>query len=278
MITVPFSEMPGSPTEEWYYGGFRATVKLICAWEHRNTLALEVLGNGGEYYPRLPMTMARARGVSIAPFDARITHDPLSGLVAPYASFASCEAAVLTIQYDSTGPDGDELITEALEPTAEFQSLGAEGFEWQSVVDELGFEWRGRELRAEEAPGLLVRGLDYKVTLHKVLFIPTAVIDLVGCVNDSPIAARFLGLTFPPETLLYNPPTTQRRITVETVEAWTLNYRFTFRPSGWNKFWRAETGKWERIYQAYKDENDQPQSKPYNSYKLGDLSQLLEVT
>jgi hypothetical protein len=266
MITVPFSEIPGSPAEEWYYGGFRATVKLMCAWEHRNTLALEVLGNGGEYYPRLPMTMARARGVSIAPFDARITEDPVSRYVAPYASFATCEAAVVTIQYDSTGPDGDELITEALEPTAEFQSLGAEGFKWGSST--------GDALTDAEAPGHLVRGLDYKVTLHKVMFIPSAVLDLVGCVNDSPVAARFLGLTFPPETLLYNPPTTQRRITVETVEAWTLNYRFTFRPTGWNKFYRKKTGKWERIWKK----NDKGVWEEHNSYELDDLSQLLVVS
>ncbi len=60
-------------------------------------------------------------------------------------------------------------------------------------------------------------------------------------------------LTFPAETLLFQPPTIQRTINAIGELTWTVRYRFTFKPNkdkggtprGWNWYFRAKDGAGE---------------------------------
>lgn len=250
--TVAFEELPGSPTEQWTEEGFTATVKLMCAWGVRNTLAREIMGQR-QPYPRIPATKAYPRVADIEPFPAKITESTVTW--GTLGSLASFEKALVTIEYDTSGADVD-LISESLEPTAEFMTLAHKKFRWGAAD--------GDELDEGEAPGKLIRGLDYKLTYHQVTAIPAAVLTLPGHCNNAAVVSLTLGLTFPEQTLLFQPPTATRRITSEMIEAWKLNYRLSYRASGWNEFWRKASDDWDEIWHAGGDR--------YYNYPLGDFS------
>jgi hypothetical protein len=249
--TVAYSELPGSPTEQWTEEGFTATVKLMCAWGVRNTLATEIMTQR-EPYPRFPGTKAYPRVADIEPFPAKIDESAVAwGLLGSLSSF---ESALVTISYDTSGADVD-LIDEVLEPTAEFMTLDHKDFRWGSGT--------GDELKEGEAPGKLIRGLDYRVTFHQAPYIPAAVLTLPGYCNEEALTSYTLGLTFPAQTLLFQPPTATRRITSQMVECWKLGYRFSYRATGWNKFWRQAADDWAEIWHAG--------GTRYYNYPLGDF-------
>jgi hypothetical protein len=89
-----------------------------------------------------------------------------------------------------------------------------------------------------------------------------------GCVNSNAMTAKLCGLSFPAETLLYQPPSMQRVISTNgrnaQTDGWQISYRLSYRASGWNKFWRKTTGAFSRIYTKEGD--------IYYNYPLADLS------
>jgi hypothetical protein len=82
-----------------------------------------------------------------------------------------------------------------------------------------------------------------------------------------------LGITFPAQTLLFNPPTINRKITTAGAQAWTVACRFSYRASGWNKSWRAATQQWEQVY--YRNPSGSGSTAPYNNFSTADFSQVL---
>ena len=156
---------------------------------------------------------------------------------------ASYEDALVVTEYiwDRKTPqsNGADLFSETLEPTAEFLTLDYTQFRWQN----------GDPLTEGEAPGMLQRGLDYVLTHHNLQAIPSAALSLIGAVNDAPVTSYTLGLCFAAGTLLFNPPCCQRRVAVgpNPTLTWTVTYRLTYKPQGWNYFWRTETQQFEQI-------------------------------
>ncbi len=222
---TPCAEMDGSPTESASMENFRAVVTMRCAWEDRYSLANEV--SDQSIYQRAPDSGARARTVTIEPLTRTLGADDVS-LGNLY------EEPKITSEYvgDKRTPQEADgaLFSEELQPTAEHLTLPGKNFVWASSQ---------KRLTDDEAPGILVRGLDYVLTHYGVTTIPAAALTLVGCVNNATVNAYFLGLSFPAETLLFNPPTTTRRVILKPTPQlkWTLVYRFTYKPNGWNKFW-----------------------------------------
>lgn len=232
-------EVNGQPVENWGEDEFTATRQLRCAWSDRLQLMADLIG-GRDVYPYFDSgSRLTARTGGAVPFGRQVGE---SGVTASY------ETALVTINYSTKGNDKEgnqgDLYSETLEPNVEFLTLGHEDFRWGSAD--------GEALKENEAPGRLIRSLDYLLTIYQVYAIPSAVLDLIGCVNYTSWLADLLGLTFPAGTLLYNPPQITRKITFEEIEPWTLSFRFSYRPDGWNKFWRQKTQQFESIY--HKDE------------------------
>lgn len=220
MAVPDHSEMAGSPTEQFHPDGFDATRKLIVAWADRHALvaALEF-----SIYPYLPLITAFARRVSVEPFNAKQLPDD---------ELVQYEAAVVTVQYSlsASDPQTEDLVTESVEPNAEFRTLDYVDFRWGAI--------NGDVLKEDEAPGQLLPGHDYVIKFHRLSAIPTAVVDLEGFVNASPFATYTLGRTYPAGTLLFGGGTPSRKITTAGAEEFTLTERFHFKSTGWNKFFR----------------------------------------
>ncbi len=260
-ISVNYEELDGSPVESIDDRG-RVSVQRIlqCDWSDRWTLMREVLADGGlplEDYtpPTVPP------GFTSLPVRAKTCGCLPSGQNQGTGTVNAYPKARVAVRYRMLtmhDEDPDELVAESLEPTGEMQVLDYTKFRWGAPD--------GDRLEEDEAPAKLVRSLDYAVKMFRVTTILPAVLTLIGKVNEDPVLATLLGVTFPAQTLLYNPPVLERSITTEGVGAWDLGFRFSFRPDGWNAYWRAATQAYSTIYLAGGAE--------YLSYPLGDFGAL----
>jgi hypothetical protein len=235
-----FAEMPGSPKEKWTEDGIQATGEYMCLWDDRWDV-VKLLLAGGPAYPHDPTGFCRARTGNCEPMTGELLGDPFLG-----DGYADYEFAKITIDYNTKGASKD-LYEEEFSPTCEFMTLDATDFRWDNPT--------GDVLTDKEAPGKLVRSSEYKVVLHEVAEIPSELDDLEGCCNSDKIWCAARKKMFLPETLLYTPPTMSRKITTEMTEAWTMTFKFMYRQSGWNKFWRknklnadGKQGDWATIW------------------------------
>jgi hypothetical protein len=179
----------------------------------------------------------------------------------------ACEVidALVTINYSTKEPE--ELIAESLEPTAEFITLDYRRFRWGAA--------NGDPVLEGEAPGKLLHGLNLVRTYYKIANPPAAILTLPGSVNNGAYNSSLLGLTFPVETLLFQPPQLSRKIDTEGAKKWDMTLKFTFKPEGWNKFWRAKTQQFERFWIVSTDGYGVDVGVQYNMYPLKDFSSLL---
>jgi len=254
-MAVNFTELQGSPDETWTDERFSATRRLKCAWASRKTLAEELLETE---YPLIADTSAYCRQVSITPHPGKNTG---SGDESAY------DYAIVTATWETS--EIEDLVSESLEPTAEFERLDHKLFRWENAD--------GDALEKDEAPGRLIRGLEYVKTRYKQASVPAAALSLIGCVNQaavSPVTPGLTGLSFAAETLLYQPPMLNRTIKTDGTGLWTITYRFTYRPNwdgatarGWNWYW------WPAA-QAYKQIYSLKTSSVYVNYPTGDFTAL----
>ena len=262
-MAIAYEELDLSPQEQVAPHNYTATCQFKCAWADRYDVMNYFAYGSGQMYPRWNIP-ARVRGIGCVPFGAAT--GTLLDVVGQ--KLMQYEHALVTVQFvlDSQTPKGsgnEDLISESIEPTAEFQTISPFGLVWES-------DFSG--LTPEEAPGILRRGLNFCLTRYNVPYVPTAILSLAGCCNAAPVACRYLGLTFPAETLLFSPPQMQQKISTEGASPWTLNFRFSFKPHGWNKFWRSETGQWEAIYRHVVSGGGDVEIKPFPP---GDFSQIM---
>lgn len=228
-------EVAGSPSENYDdpRGVMKASVQLQCAWSDRHALVRDICGNRLDWPHSTGGPVPKAATASIAPM---LTPD------SPAADGQSIKygQALVTINYTTEIVD---LITEAIEPTAEFITLDYRRFRWGAND--------GPVLTEDEAPGLLVRGINFvRTELQVQLPIPDAVFDLVGYVNSDPYSGSVIEKTFAAETLLYAPPSINVGFNSSGQHSAQVTKKFTYKPQGWNKFFRPLTNSWVDIYVA----------------------------
>lgn len=242
---VDCAEEFGTMQENRTLEDWSASVVLRCDWADRNTLVADLLGNQ-RAWPH--STGPTAQSASIRPAETIYT---TSGQCCVY------QDALVTVQY---GIDKQDLISESLEPTAEFLVLDYKQFRWGSAA--------GEPLVEGEAPGKLVRGMNLVRTLYQIEDpLPAALLTLVGKINNASYASSTLGLTFAEETLLYQPPTLQRTISTAGNDAWTINTKFVYKPETWNKYWRSKDQQYSKIFTV--------DGVEFESYEPADMSDLL---
>lgn len=240
MPTATYAEEHGYPIEEWLPDGLHATRKLRCAWGDRYTIRDAFMD---QEYTLISGTGARCARVSVM---------PAPGQNKGALAVASYREALVTCEFEVGGPETVDLLSESIEPSGEFYTLpngdgkGNYYFSWTGGA-------AGEFLSPDETPGVLIRSIDYTITKYRVATVPTSAYSLVGNVNDAAIHPKTSGLTgwtFAAETLLFHGPRPDRTIKSDGTFTWTVAYRFTYRPNGWNKFPRATgvTLGWESIY------------------------------
>jgi hypothetical protein len=230
-------EATGSPTEDFSDRGINLQMIVRCDWADRYTVAAYFLTSepGGVVYPHNLALAARARRAAIKPAEGLLGNDG-TGL-------AVYEHAEVTVVFNiGQGPETQNLISESLEPTVEFLTQDYRKFRWDSGS--------GDPIQEEEAPGKLVRGLKYVITLYDRTSIPGDCIDLPGSVNQDQVTAQLLGMTFPAQTLLFEGCNLQRKFKTDGTGLWNVTLSFAYRTSGWNQFWRAATSQYESLYLA----------------------------
>lgn len=228
--------------------GMNAQVKLRCAWSNRHALVADVLGNHRAY-----------PGTAFAqpPQAARASIVGGGEIYTTVGQACVYEYAIVTIGYSTKVTD---LISESLEPTAEFHRQDFKRFRWGAPD--------GEPILEKEAPGKLLRGLNIVRTIYEVATIPDEVYDLVGSCNDVLYHSNFLDRDFDAETLLYQPPNLTRAFKSNGTKGWTVTLKFAYKPQGWNKYWRAKTEAWEEMF-------DVEGGAPYKNYPPEDFSALL---
>ena len=237
-FTTACTEEDGSPLEVVTTKSYKATVTLICAWADRYNLATEQ----ADYllYPRQPYTLARVKSISITPFTRSLGADPTW-----YCNDYEQAKIVTEYSFDAETPqkNGADLWSESLEPTAEMQTLPPVNLYWAS----------GKQLSTDGSPypTKLLPGFDYVMTHYNLASIPAAVLGIEpGSCNNADFTSYTLGLTFPTQTLMFNPAHTERRVNMgsSTSLNWNVTYRFTYRKNGWNKYWNNTSQAWKNIY------------------------------
>lgn len=246
-----FFELNGYPRERHTLTEFQGTRKGTCAWTDRYAVLAEILGTNASWPYR--STNGICTEAVIEPHSGKLSEGATADL-------AAYEKAVITFSYKSPG-FGDripiefqgELISEEILPFTEFLTIDYTLVKWSS----------GDSLKEQEAPGRQLKGFVWNYTRHEVGFpVPSAVLSLVGKVNDTPVLAPTLGLQFPAQTLLYNDP----RIARLSGNSARVQLAFTHRPQGWNTFWRVETQQFETMQTIA--------GTPYDNYEGGNFSQL----
>jgi len=231
-------------------GLMTASVTLRCAWGDRHTIASDILFNHRPWPKGTASLTPLAYGAGIAP--ASDQAGAISGqMIMP-------TDALVTIHYSTKKV---ELITESLEPTTEFVNLPPEFFTWSD----------GTALDDDEAPGVLKRGLN--LTRTELYVNPPLTNDLItlpGSVNVAAFTSGLTGWTFDAETLLFAPPVINSKYNSIGDLQFDMVKRFTYNPNGWNTYYRADTGTWQRILLK-------ATGGAVLSYPLADFSNILAV-
>ena len=220
------SEVHGTRQEVVSFGALTASVTLQCAWLDRWTVANDLVANA-RAYPANPY--AKCRSAAIRPLASETTTNE--------QNLVYTDALVTASYSTDDGTGATDAVSESIEPTAEFLTLDYRLFKWSD----------GTPLKEGEAPGKLIRGLEYKRTVYDQTTVPSSILTNVGCVNSNTVTASVLGWSFAAGTLLFKAPTLSRTIDSNGQGKWTINYAYSYRPNGWNKFWKSDTGTWATI-------------------------------
>ena len=256
-ITVPYTEIKDSPRETIRANNNTATRVFEVAWADRITFAKQMTGFTTQdvsgtvtivyiyephKYPDSSIKNLYAKEANIAGLG--VVTDDTAFTTQTVAKF---DNAQVTISYETPEyPQGTDVgtvyVSESLEPATEFLTMRTDG---------LGYS-DGVPLDEGEAPGYLIRMVDWVYTIHELNAVPAEVLTLPGSVNSSKIFSKSLGLTFPVGTLLFGNPSLDRQHTADGATAWTVTFRLTYRPNGWNFFPRVVAAGgdlvWSQIY------------------------------
>ncbi len=229
-------------------GSPEASVDLRCLWGVRHALMTDLLANARVWphgsYTRPPVAFSCA----IKPFNTTTSSTGQS---------INYDDAIISVVYNHQSKD---LVSESLEPTADFITLDHRFFRWNAA--------NGSPLKQNESPGKLRRGLNLARTLYNVPQPLTGqLLTAVGGVNQAQYVSTLLGLTFPIGTLLFTPPNLQITVDTQGTDGYTVAMKFMYRPEGWNKYWRAESQSYQEIFIVG--------GSAYKSYPLVDMSDLI---
>lgn len=247
------AELPESTQEDYddENGLMSASVQLRCAYADRHKVAGDICSNRRQWPKGAFGLVPKAVRASIKPeMNTPASFVPGSQMFIP-------STALVTVYYSTKTAD---IITESLEPTAEFVTLDHRLFAWGSAT--------GDAAKEEEAPGLLVRGMNLVRTSYFVQPpLDSNLTAMVGFVNDGAFSSTLLTLTFDVETLLFGPCVVNRKLNSNGVQQFDVTKRWTYKPQGWNVYYRARDNAWQRLFVRG--------GSQFDSYPLGDMTSLL---
>jgi len=250
------AELPETANEEYddENGLMSASVTLRCDYGDRHTVAGDICANRRQWPKGSFGLVPRASRASIK---AEMNLDAVATAAAGGQLWVP-KTALVTVYYSTKTAD---IITESLEPTAEFLTLDHKQFAWGSG--------NGDALLEEEAPGFLVRGIGFVRTSYYVQPpLDGNLLALNGFINENPFSSTLLTLTFDAQTLLFCPPVVNRKVNSNGLQQFDVVKKWVYKPQGWNVYYRARDNAWLNIYLR-------GAGTPHQSYPVGDISSLL---
>ena len=281
-MTVAFKELAGSPVETYGPEGFRAERVLLCAWDDREQVVEQLLGDGYEYggrsraqYPDKPDIVAlRTR---CEPFTNDVAPQVLSELTEGlnrYHGFAK-----LTVHYELLVPsERDDLpsiepgtfLTYRQDYGSERMKLPGHSLAWQGEPDV--------PVPTEAVPAVRLPILEHHLTWHRVVNPPWEAIRRgAGTVNTG----DFLGAAAA-HVLLVGATAEREFVRIGELAkaelAWRIGYVFLERViqtdgeqlAGWNHSYRslpADDPGWDELADAHGN-------RPYQSTDFSPLFQF----
>ncbi|NLE38456.1 MAG: hypothetical protein GX621_10570 [Pirellulaceae bacterium] len=255
-MSVAFHELGGSPHEQYDVNGFSARRELLVAWEDRDALALELLGEaaqlGGSYwttYPGKPSSFAVS--IQFEPVDAdgpdrQELTSLTEGLNSYSGSFARAIVRYKTInELDrDDGPTNETgtQISYRMLYSAAFEPIGPGGWSWSDTLV---------ALPTDRPLAKWIPTTEHRLTWYKVVNPPWQTIQsLQGTVN----ASEFLSC--PAGTLLFEGADTNKLYAGDFASGaspfcWEIKYLFRQRAIrhggnvfGWNHVYRENPAGW----------------------------------
>lgn len=233
---------PGEfPATDFSDGIFRAQRKYICDWESARFAVTAFLGGvrktGGSTLVQRPWHYdINSRGWPYA-IAVDASTRPLTGPVTSATDSMPSKAEIIVTyewrEYDD-GTGSNLFVEEEWNPAAEFLTIDGKNLYWDDQQQDA--------LSQVEAPSKVVRLGGWVVKQYWLTSIPSYVDNWQGRVNDSVLTSAKFGKTFAEETLLARSPVRERVMTATGVPAWNLELEFTYRESGWNRFFRKVGG------------------------------------
>ncbi len=237
-FTVNAFEMQGWPKSRWKNGQFHGERKLICDWDDRVQLLVELnmIENLVYPYPEGPSNALA--------YQADIDPQPGAQTSRPSPQTTAYEKAVITVRYRSNWGFlvGGDIIHERIEPTGDFHTVDYTKLYWDSSQAE--------QFTSGEAPGRIFYGYDYVKTFRNQVGVPSWVQSYTGFVNSNVVNAPMLQQSFEAETLLFKPPTLIDAVNFAGAPVWDIYTRLSWVPQGWNKFWYAKNQQYQVAYQS----------------------------
>jgi hypothetical protein len=280
-MTVAFKELAGSPVETYGPDGMKAERVLLCAWDDRELLVEQLLGDGYEFggsgqtqYPDKPDVVA-----------VRIRCEPLADDLAPqvlseltvglnrYHGFAKVrvdyQLLVPADRSDLPTIERGTFLTYRQESSLDGMTLPADALTWVGAPEV--------EVPEEAVPELSIPIVEHRLDWHRVTEPPwNAIRACIGTVND----AEFLGCVA--GTLLLAGVTADAEFTsaggqINRTRSWRIDYVFSEKAIktgdgcvvGWNHAYRSlpvDDPGWDELI-------DTNGNRPYAS---GDFSKLFQ--
>lgn len=280
-MTVAFKELAGSPVETHGPEGFQAKRVLLCAWDEREELVQQLVGDGHILggrsrapYPGKPDVVA-----------LRARCEPITDDVLPQELLDLTEGlnryhgfAKVTVDYELLPAADRSDIPNVVQGTfltyqqgfdAETLSLSGDSFTWEAEPSQA--------VPDKAVPSLRVPLVEHHLTWHRVISPPwQAIRECIGTVNN----AMFLGAAA--ETVLLDGAKADREFLridgfANAELAWRIRYTFRERAVktgasaivGWNHSYRSlpiDDPDWDRLV-------DGAGNRPY---RAADFTRLFE--
>ena len=171
-MAIPFKELAGSPVETYSSDGLKAERKLLCAWDDRQALVAELLGEGcgldslsRASYPRQLAILVKR--VKVEPFYGRPDDQGAFNAVGAQLNTYTGQLAALTIEYELTDisaladlvtVEAGTFVTYRTSASVERIGISADAMRWE--------ESSAATVSADVVPSRRVPIIQHQITWH----------------------------------------------------------------------------------------------------------------
>lgn len=258
-IVAPFEEvLDGSPFVRRGQHGQEAVRHLRCNWNVAYDLMFEILGGTGYNISSNTLTLHGPHSLPMpylwpfvaveCSFKGHAPKDPpdINPYGEPTTGNATYHQAEIEVVYRPTPISRDELdavalvVEEDMDFSAEFVTLPQQKLFWDAAST--------MAMGSGESKAVIETGAEWRYTYKSFPGVPVIFMNLMGKTNTSSVSSYKYSLVFAAETLLYLCPEVEPFTDGLGRQMNRITLRMSYKPTGWNKAWRAGNAVPQPIY------------------------------